>query len=61
MTSNACRQADEAGTELEQENPDPGHEEKHRACLVCGDEFLSTWSGERVCKRCRGSARWRQG
>ena len=36
-------------------------QEKTRLCLVCGDEFVSAWAGERVCKRCRSSSKWRQG
>jgi hypothetical protein len=35
--------------------------EKARKCLLCGNEFLSSWPGERVCKRCRSSSVWRQG
>lgn len=37
------------------------HEEKIRRCLCCGEDFNSAWAGERVCKKCRSSARWRQG
>ena len=36
-------------------------QEKTRLCLVCGDGFVSAWAGERVCKRCRSSSKWRQG
>jgi len=34
---------------------------KERRCLVCQDKFLSAWSGERVCKRCRQTSHWRSG
>lgn len=32
-----------------------------RSCLRCHDDFLSEWSGERICKRCKGTAAWREG
>ena len=35
------------------------HDEKVRNCLMCRDSFLSTWSGERICPRCKKSAAWR--
>jgi len=38
-----------------------GHQEKVRRCLCCSEDFHSAWAGERVCKKCRSSARWRQG
>ena len=38
-----------------------GHQAKVRRCLCCGEDFDSAWAGERVCKKCRSSARWRQG
>jgi hypothetical protein len=34
---------------------------KERSCLRCGTAFLSEWSGERVCRHCKGSAVWRAG
>lgn len=37
------------------------HQEKKRRCLVCSEDFLSAWAGERVCKKCRSSTAWRQG
>ncbi len=36
-------------------------QEKVRRCLVCRDKFTSSWPGNRVCKKCRASALWRQG
>lgn len=39
----------------------PMHKEKTRRCLVCSEDFLSAWAGERVCKKCRSSTAWRQG
>ncbi len=44
--------------ELERE---PANQEKIRLCLVCETDFASSWAGERVCKKCRSSSKWRQG
>ena len=41
--------------------PQMQHEAKDRRCLMCSDRFKSEWSGERICKRCRQTAAWRQG
>ena len=30
-----------------------------RTCMMCKESFVSEWSGERVCKRCRGSGAWK--
>ncbi len=35
--------------------------QKLRNCLVCGQEFVSEWSGNRICKRCKSSSAWRSG
>jgi len=43
------------------ETPSPMHKEKTRRCLVCSEDFVSAWAGERVCKKCRSSTAWRQG
>lgn len=32
-----------------------------RACLSCRKPFHSHWAGERVCKRCKTTAAWRDG
>ena len=37
------------------------NEEKIRKCLMCRTPFPSTWAGERICRRCKSSARWRSG
>ena len=34
-------------------------EQKERGCLMCRETFLSTWSGERICPKCKRSAAWR--
>ncbi len=47
--------------EYEESDVEAGHEEKPRKCLVCGERFTSHWVGERVCRRCKSSAAWRQG
>lgn len=60
MTLNLKRQpeADDADADLAF---DSTRQEKLRRCLSCGEDFPSAWAGERVCKRCRSSSRWRQG
>jgi DnaJ-class molecular chaperone len=30
-----------------------------RTCMMCKEAFVSEWSGERICKRCRGSGAWK--
>lgn len=32
-----------------------------RSCLRCRSDFQSEWAGERICKRCKGTAAWREG
>ncbi len=46
----------------------PTKEEEHfsptqkvRKCLLCSTHFESEWAGERVCKKCKATAAWRQG
>lgn len=34
---------------------------KPRKCLKCGEQFMSQHSGERICRRCKGTAEWREG
>lgn len=34
---------------------------KLRRCLMCHNRFESSWPGERVCKRCKSTAAWREG
>ena len=31
---------------------------KTRSCLKCREPFESEWSGERVCRRCKGRDSW---
>jgi len=33
---------------------------KTRACLACKSQFLSSWSGERLCRRCKQKQVWRE-
>ncbi|MEQ9812815.1 MAG: hypothetical protein RLO50_08530 [Azospirillaceae bacterium] len=32
-----------------------------RLCLRCRNSFASTWAGERICSRCKGTSAWRMG
>ena len=32
-----------------------------RKCLKCNTSFHSEWSGERICKKCKGTFNWRSG
>jgi hypothetical protein len=32
-----------------------------RACLRCGTQFESEWSGHRVCKHCQSANAWKSG
>ena len=45
--------------------PDADHEiadaRKERRCLMCQIKFVSEWSGERICHRCKTRAVWRAG
>ena len=34
---------------------------KTRICLMCRNVFESEWSGERICRKCKSTERWRQG
>ena len=34
-------------------------QEKLRKCLTCEKEFLSSWAGNRICKKCRSRAKFR--
>lgn len=34
---------------------------RKRGCLSCSLPFQSQWAGERICKRCKSSAVWRDG
>jgi hypothetical protein len=45
-----------------QRRPEPVQaQRKARLCLSCRGTFDSTWVGERICARCKGSAAWRSG
>ena len=33
--------------------PERVHIKKTRQCLKCRDKFMSSWPGERICKRCK--------
>jgi hypothetical protein len=36
-------------------------EAKTRNCLVCKSAFVSAWAGERICRRCKSTEKWRAG
>ena len=33
--------------------------QEQRHCLKCGTAFISSWRGERICKRCKQSGEWK--
>lgn len=37
------------------------HAPKERPCLMCRLKFMSQWSGERICQKCKTRAIWREG
>ncbi|MCR9220364.1 MAG: hypothetical protein NXI21_09070 [Alphaproteobacteria bacterium] len=37
---------------------DRQYEAKTRKCLMCRNEFKSTWPGERVCSNCKQTSAW---
>jgi hypothetical protein len=48
--------------ELDVEEYTPrGMTPKMRHCLRCRTPFLSEWSGERICRKCKSTIAWRQG
>lgn len=34
---------------------------KVRLCLMCREAFESSWSGDRVCRKCKNTSTWRSG
>jgi len=46
---------------LSKPKPDEPQQVKLRRCLMCHDRFESGWPGERICKRCKSTAAWREG
>ena len=41
--------------------PDLVEARRERQCLMCLSHFVSEWSGERVCPKCKQGSAWRQG
>ncbi len=41
--------------------PERSYEAKSRLCLKCREPFVSSWPGERVCRRCKSRSNWREG
>ena len=53
-----------ARLENSNQKPQPSRNEgwdvaKERNCLNCNTSFMSLWSGERVCVRCKSKNTWR--
>jgi hypothetical protein len=38
-----------------------GPEAKTRRCLIRKTPFPSAWAGERICRRCKSTEKWRAG
>jgi hypothetical protein len=61
MTKSQADQCkDEDDLDVEDYTP-PGMTPKMRPCLKCRTPFLSEWSGERICRKCKSTIAWRQG
>ena len=45
----------------ELKKPANDHKPKSRRCLMCGDHFTSEGPHNRICKKCKSSANWREG
>mgnify|MGYP004250187505 FL=1 len=41
--------------------PSREYQNKQRNCLKCGEKFLSEWTGERICPKCKQTTEWRSG
>ncbi len=37
---------------------DRQYEAKTRKCLMCRNEFSSSWPGERICSNCKQTSAW---
>jgi hypothetical protein len=42
-------------------DPDVPGASRQRQCLMCASRFVSTWSGERICRACKAKSIWRSG
>ena len=40
---------------------DPEKQARSRKCLMCGTDFKSAWAGERICRKCKSTSKWRHG
>lgn len=60
MTTNHANKAGET-VELDEDlsQQATADKPKARSCLRCETRFMSAWSGERICPRCKGSSAWR--
>ncbi len=57
----SMRDRPEPRTSAGSEGEEVRRDERDRTCLRCLTAFRSAWSGERVCKACKGSSQWRVG
>jgi len=48
-------------TNAKKPSPDHPHRIAKRKCLRCSTDFMSSWEGERICKRRKDSHVWRGG
>jgi len=55
------RPKSEAEAEIETDHIGHAEQAMGRSCLICHTQFLSSWTGERVCKKCKSSSAWKQG
>jgi hypothetical protein len=57
------RSAESADAVCDEETAESGNRTLRllRRCLGCLSLFDSEWAGERICRRCKGRARWRGG
>jgi hypothetical protein len=51
----------EAEAEIEADHINHADQAMGRSCLICHTQFLSSWTGERICKKCKSSSAWKQG
>jgi Zn finger protein HypA/HybF involved in hydrogenase expression len=49
------------GVEVETVEEEIKTDSKARRCLMCLEQFVSEWAGQRVCPRCKSTAAWRTG
>lgn len=59
MTQDAVKDAANTA-ELDTKKPADANAVGHvRKCMMCKSEFPSGWSGERICRKCKSTDKWR--